>query len=60
MHDPVHKKLDEIHQDVKGGFHSLHDRMDRENTDRAYGFERIAQMWATVMAKIDSLFRRTP
>jgi len=60
MDDPLHKKLDEIHQDVKGGFQTVHDRMDREVTDRAYGMARIAEMWATVMAKIESLFRRSP
>ena len=60
MSEELHKKLEEVHEDVKGGFRTLHDRMDREVSDRAYGMARIAEMWATVMAKIESLFRRAP
>lgn len=46
MNDPLHpikQKLEEIHEDVKGGNKQLNDRMDREVGERAHGVQRIFQ-----------------
>ena len=47
MSDPeVHRKLDEIHQDVKdvkGEFKTLHDRADREGRERNWTLLGIRQ-----------------
>ena len=67
MDDPVHTKLEEIHKDVReikrdvrGGFQASHDRMDRENEERAYGWARVVEMWLDLRATVKALFRKTP
>ena len=63
MDDPLHpvkEKLDEIHKDVKGGFQTVHDRMDREVTERAWSLERLWQGLGALRNDILSLFRRGP
>lgn len=57
---PVKQKLDEIHEDVKGGFQTVHDRMDRETKDRAWSLERLWQALGSLREDIRSLFRRSP
>ena len=39
----LHKKLEQIHSDMKGEFKTIHDRSDREVGERAHGLQRIYQ-----------------
>ena len=61
MSDPeVHKKLDEIHKDVKdvkGEFKTLHDRADREVGERAHGLQRIFQTIVDMEHRLISWWR---
>lgn len=57
---PVKAKLEEIHQDVRGGFQTVHDRMDREVNERAWSLERLWQGLSSLRADIVSLFRSKP
>ena len=45
MEDPIKEKLEDIHRDLKGGFDTVHTRMDREGEDRSYWSGRVVEMW---------------
>ena len=54
---PVKQKLDEIHDDVKGGFKTVHDRMDREVNERAWSLVGIRQAIYDLEQRIINWFR---
>jgi hypothetical protein len=58
---PVRKKLEEIHEDVKDikdEFKTVHDRMDREVTERHWSLIGILQAIKEVEQRVVAWFRR--
>lgn len=60
MSEEINKKLDDIHSDVKdikGEFHTMHDRMDREVTERSSMMQRIYQTIVDLETRIIAWWR---
>jgi len=54
----THDKLDNIHEDVKGGNKAIHDRMDRQYHDDAYGIERLRTALAELRKDLIEWWRK--
>jgi len=58
LDEKVDKKLEEIHEDVKGGFQAVHTRMDREIQERQWSLVGILQAVRELEERVVGWFRK--